>query len=77
MQALQLPQSHKVPEALKGKRALIYEELCSALKAAYDSFDGYFVPYSKEEQSIHPLVFLLLDFLVFCKLYLGCSMFLG
>jgi hypothetical protein len=43
----------------------------------YNSFHGYFVAYSKEEQSIHVFVFLLLDFLVFCKLYLGCSMFLG
>jgi hypothetical protein len=42
-----------------------------------NSIHGYFVPYSKEEQSIHPLVFPLLDFLVFCKLYLGCSIFLG
>jgi hypothetical protein len=42
-----------------------------------NSFHGYFVPYSKEKRSIHPLVFRLLDILVFCKLYLGCSMFLG
>jgi hypothetical protein len=40
------------------------------------SIDGG-VPYSKEERSIHRLVFLLLDFLVFCKLYLGYSKFLG
>jgi hypothetical protein len=32
---------------------------------------GYFVPHSKKEQSIHTLVFLLLEFQVFCKLYLG------
>jgi hypothetical protein len=34
-------------------------------------------PYSKEEWSIHTLVFLILDFLVFCKLNLGYPKFLG
>ena len=38
-----------------------------------NSFHGCFVPYSKEEWSIHILVFLILDFLVFCKFYLGYS----
>ena len=40
-------------------------------------FHGYFVPRSMEEQSIHTLVFLLLESHVFCKLYLGYSKFLG
>jgi hypothetical protein len=36
----------------------------------------YFVPDSKEEQSMQTLVFLLLEFHVFCKLYPGYSKFL-
>ena len=40
-----------------------------------NSFRGYFVPHSKKEQSIHTLIFLLLEFHVFCKLYLGCLSF--
>jgi hypothetical protein len=36
-----------------------------------------FVPHSKEGRNIHTLVFLLLEFHVFCKLYLGYSKFLG
>ena len=43
----------------------------------YNPFHGYFVPHSNNEQSIHTLVFLLLDFLVFWKLYLEYSKFLG
>jgi hypothetical protein len=46
-------------------------ELC-----LYNSFHGYFVPPSKKDQSIHTLVFLL-EFHVFCKLYLGYSELLG
>jgi hypothetical protein len=42
-----------------------------------NSFHRYFVPHSKEERSIHTLVFFLLEFHVFCKLYLGYSKFLG
>ena len=42
-----------------------------------NSFHGYFVPPSKKERSIHTLVFLLLEFHVFCKLYLGYSKLLG
>jgi hypothetical protein len=41
------------------------------------SFHGYFVPHSNEEQSIHTLVFLLLEFHVFCKVYFEYSKFLG
>jgi hypothetical protein len=33
-------------------------------------FDGCFVPNSKKGQSVHTLVFVLLQFHVFCKLYL-------
>jgi hypothetical protein len=32
---------------------------------------GILFPHSKKEQSIYTLVFLLLEFHVFCKLYLG------
>jgi hypothetical protein len=42
-----------------------------------NSFHGYFLPHSKEGRSIHTLVFLLLEFHVFCQLYLGYSNFLG
>jgi hypothetical protein len=38
---------------------------------------GYFVPFSKKDLSIQTLVFLLLQFHVFCKLYLVHSEFLG
>jgi hypothetical protein len=38
---------------------------------------GIFVPHSKEGQSIGTLIFLLLEFHVFCKLYLGYSKLLG
>jgi hypothetical protein len=34
-----------------------------------NSLYGYFVPHSKEGQSIHTLVFLLLELHVFCKLF--------
>jgi hypothetical protein len=35
-----------------------------------NSFHGCFVPISKKGQSVHTLVFVLLEFHVFCKLYL-------
>ena len=38
---------------------------------------GILFPHSKKEQSILTLAFLLLEFHVFCKLYLGYSKFLG
>jgi hypothetical protein len=38
---------------------------------------GYFVPPSMKDQSIYTLVFLLLEFLVDCELYLGYSELLG
>jgi hypothetical protein len=40
-----------------------------------NSTHGYFVPHSKKERSICTLVFLLFEFHVFCKLYLGYSNF--
>jgi hypothetical protein len=49
--------------------------LCSEL-CLCNSFPGYFVPPSKKDGSIHTLVFLL-EFHVFCKLYLGYSELLG
>jgi hypothetical protein len=50
--------------------------LCSEL-CLCNSLHGYFVPHSQKERSIHTLVFVLLDFHVFCKMYLGYSKFLG
>jgi hypothetical protein len=38
-----------------------------------NSFHGYIVPPSKRDRSIQTLVFLLLEFHVFCKLYLEYS----
>ena len=57
---------------LDGPSFHLSSELCLC-----NSFHRYFVPPSKKEQSIHPLAFLLLEFHVFCKLYLGYSKFLG
>jgi hypothetical protein len=42
-----------------------------------NSFHGYFVPPSKKDQSIHTLVFLLLEFRVVRELYLGYYKLLG
>ena len=42
-----------------------------------NSFHWFFVPHSKKEWTNHTLVFLLLEFHVFCKLYLVYSKFLG
>ena len=36
-----------------------------------NSIDGYFVPLSKKDRSIHTLAFLLLEFHVFCEFYLA------
>jgi hypothetical protein len=49
---------------------------CSTL-CLCNSFHGYFVSPSKKDRIIHTLVFLLLEFHVFCKLYLGYSKFPG
>jgi hypothetical protein len=51
--------------SLDGHSFKLCFELCLC-----NSFDGYFVTHSKKERSIHSLVFLLLEFHVFCKLYL-------
>ena len=62
----------QVGQFLDGHSFSLCSELC-----LYNSFLGYFVPPSKKDQSIHILVFLLLEFHVFCILYLGYSKFLG
>ena len=61
----------QVGHSLDGPSFSLSSELCLC-----NSFYGYFVPHSKKEQIIHTLVFLL-EFYVFCKLYLGYSKFLG
>ena len=48
----------QVGQSLDGPSFSLSSELCN-------SFHGYFVPHSKKEQSIHTLVFLLLEFHVF------------
>jgi hypothetical protein len=58
-------------QSLNGPSFHFSSELCLC-----NSFHGYFVPHSKKEQSIHTLVFLLFEFQVFFKLYLGNSKFL-
>jgi hypothetical protein len=50
----------QVGQSLDGPSFHLSSELCLC-----NSFHGYFIPYSKEELSIHTLVFLLLDFLFF------------
>jgi hypothetical protein len=50
--------------------------LCSTLYLCISSH-GYFVPPSKKDQHIHTLVFLLLELLVVCELYLGYFRLLG
>ena len=62
----------QVGQSLDGPSFHLNSKLC-----VYNSFRGYFVPNSKMEQTIHTLVFLLLEFHVFCKLYLRYSKFLG
>ena len=62
----------QVGQSLDGHSFSLCSELCLC-----NSIHEYIVPPSKKDQSIHTLVFLLLDFLVFCKLYLEYSKFLG
>jgi hypothetical protein len=50
--------------------------VCSTL-CLHICFHEYFVPPSKKDQSIHTLVFLLLELHVVCELYLGYSELLG
>jgi hypothetical protein len=61
-----------VGQYLEGHSFSLCSELCLC-----NPFHGYFVPHSKKEQSIHTLVFLLLQFHMFCKLNVGYSKFLG
>jgi hypothetical protein len=50
--------------------------LCSTLCLSISSLE-YFVPPSKKDQSIHTLVFILLELRVVCELYLDYSELLG
>jgi hypothetical protein len=59
-------------QSLDGHSFSLCSEICLC-----NSSHGYFVPPSQKDHSIHTLVFLLLDFHVFCKLDLGCSELLG
>ena len=61
----------QVGKSLDGPSFSLSSKLCLC-----NSFHGYFVPSSKKERSIHTLVFLLLEFHVFCKLYLSLFLFL-
>jgi hypothetical protein len=59
-------------QSIHGQSFRLCSELCLC-----NSIHGYFVPHSKKKQSIHTLVFFLLEFYVFSKLYFGYSKFLG
>ena len=59
-------------QSLHGPSFHVSSKLCLC-----NSFHGRFVPNSQKGQSVHTLVFVLLDFHVFCKLYPGYSKFLG
>jgi hypothetical protein len=61
----------QVWQSLDGPSFRLSSKLCLC-----NSFYGCFVPNSKKGQSVHTLVFVLLEFHVFCKLYLGYSKFL-
>ena len=52
-------------QSLDGPSFCLSSKLCLC-----NSFHGCFVPNSKKGQSVHTLVFVLLEFHVFCKLYL-------
>jgi hypothetical protein len=62
----------RVWQSLDGPCFRLSSKLCLC-----NSFHGCFVPISKKVQSDHTLVFVLLEFHVFCNLYLGYSKFLG
>ena len=62
----------RVGQSLDGSSYRLSAEFCLC-----NSFHGYFVPHSKKEQSIHTLVFLLLEFHVVCELHLGYTELLG
>ena len=62
----------QVGQSLHGPSFSLSSKLCLC-----NSLHGYFVPHSKEELRVYTLVFLLLEFHVLCKFYLGYSKFLG
>jgi hypothetical protein len=62
----------RVGQSLNGPSFSLSSKLCLC-----NLVHGYFVPHSKKERSICTLVFLLLEFHEFCKLYLAYSKFLG
>ena len=62
----------QVGQSLNGPSFCLSSELCLC-----NSFHGYFVPPSKKDQSIHTVVFLLLEVHVVCELYLGYYEILG
>jgi hypothetical protein len=62
----------QVGQSLDGPYFCFSSKLCLC-----NSFHGYFVPHSKKDQNIHTLVFLLFEFHVVWKLYLGYSELLG
>jgi hypothetical protein len=55
----------RVWQSLDGPSFLLSSKLCLC-----NSFHGCFVLNSKKGQSVHTLVFILIEFHVFCKLYL-------
>jgi hypothetical protein len=55
----------RVQQSLDGLPFRLSSKLCLC-----NSFHGCFVPNSKKGLSVHILVFVLLEFHVFCKLYL-------
>jgi hypothetical protein len=62
----------QMQQSLDGPSFHLSSKLCLC-----NSFHGCFVPNSKKGQSDHILVLVLLEFHVFCNLYLGYSKFLG
>ena len=55
----------KVRQSLDGPFFCLSSKICLC-----NSFHGCFVPNSKKGQSVHILVFVFLEFHVFCRLYL-------
>jgi hypothetical protein len=61
----------RMGQPLHGTSFCLISKLCLC-----NSLHLYFVPHSKEGRSVYTLEFLLLEFHVFCNLYLGYSKFL-
>jgi hypothetical protein len=59
-------------QSLDGPSFHLSSKLCLC-----NTLHGYLVPHCKEKWSVHTLVFPLLEFHLFWKLYLGNSKFLG